>query len=313
MAIAVSCLLGYLAIQFVVKKNILEPLRAKDAEITNLVSQVAAKQKELYAAQDAEYDIRSWQARSLPADLSLAQTLYQDFLRQLLEEAEISRPKIAPSAPASQGNHYRRLPFLITARTGLAQLTRFLHSFESAGYLHQIRRLAIKPVVTEGKLDGFDVSLSIEAASLPDATTEGKLPKKPERPPLKVPTLADVGVIAAKNVFQPTSLVEASVEVVEEAKTEEKDERSSIYLTATLEENGVAKVWLTNRETNERSIIAEGEPISIGGMKGTVVEISAREVLFRVDDKVGAVRLGNNLASWSEVRQGAFGPEDPVR
>lgn len=303
LSVLIGGLLGFLALQWGVTKKILDPLRAKDAEINSLLQQVADKQRELVTARDAEYDIEQWRQNSLPPEPGLAQTLYQDYLRVLLEKSGITRPKITPAAPNVQGENMRRLPFAVATRCGLGQLTRFLYDFHASNLLHQIRRLQVTPAVQEGKLIGFDVNLSIEALSLPDALSKSELPKPALNTPTRpLPTVEAFELLAKKNLFQPTNLVDAQVAVQEKSEeSRQRDERADFYLTATLEENGVAKLWLTNRQTNTRMVVLQGEDLKIGGFAATVLQISSQQVLLRIADKVGAVRLGRNLASWTEV------------
>ncbi|MFO0944696.1 MAG: hypothetical protein U1D30_01925 [Planctomycetota bacterium] len=303
LSMLIGGLLGFLALQYVVNKRILEPLHAKDAEINNLLAQVATKQQELVIARDAVFDIEQWKQKSLPPEPGLAQTLYQDYLRALLEKSGIAKPKITPAAPNAQGENMRRLPFAVSARCDLSQLSRFLYDFHTSHLFHQVRRLQLTPAIQDGKLIGFDVNLSIEAISLPDALAKSELPKPKTNPAAKPPAPPGVyDLFVKKNLFQPTNLVDAQakVEVVADTATN-KDERADFYLTATLEENGIAKLWLTNRQTNTRMVVLQGEDLKIGGFAATVIQISSQQVLLKIADKVGAVRLGRNLASWAEV------------
>lgn len=303
LGIGVAALLGYLAIQSIVKSRILEPLRAKDAELTALAQQVKDRQAALAAARDAQFDIEQWRTRSLPGNVSVAQTLYQDFLRDLLDKAGIAKPKVTPAAPIPQADHYRRLPFSISARAELGQLAHFLHSFHATGMLHQIRRLVLKPNVEEGKIQGFDVTLGIEAAALPDAKEKEKLPV-PAPPPGKKPDATPLDAFALfseKNIFQPTTLVGAAEKNKEGPAESETDERADWFITATLEQGGVSKLWLTNKKTGKRIVAAEGEPIEVSGFRGKAVRIEPSAAVLKSGDKLGSVRLGQDLSAWKEV------------
>ena len=71
---------------------------------------------------------------------------------------------VDPGKGRMHGKIYTAFPYTIRAKGDLRQLTRFLFDFHSAGHLHQIRWLSIKPREGSEKLD---LVFTIEALSLP--------------------------------------------------------------------------------------------------------------------------------------------------
>lgn len=297
-------ILGYFGIEWFVTKIIAGPLREKDELLASAEKQVQAKQAELMNCRAAQFDLERWKSRALPANISLAQTLYQDYLHRQLAAAGIERPTITPSSPSNaRGKEaFVRLPYHVQAQCDLKQLTRFLYSFYQSGVLSQIHRVSLSPIVRDDRLKAFDVSLDIEAVSMHDAKSKDALPAPPTgTTPAR--TIEEYALISELNVFSPTKWTAKSAPIVAAPKSKPPavDDRGNFYVRGTVIVDGIANLWLTNDKTKSRIVIPEGKELKIAGMEATVVKITSDQVVLRVDDKLGEVRLGGNLASWKQV------------
>ena len=96
----------------------------------------------------------------------------------------------------------RKISFTLHAQAKLGELVQFMYEFYSAGFLHQIRKLDIKPNKNSRDLD---VDLSIEALSLPTAASKTQLSKEAGHG-LQLAKLADYrDPIVKRDFFAPYS------------------------------------------------------------------------------------------------------------
>jgi hypothetical protein len=306
LAIGLGTVVGGWLLISTVKSRIIEPLRAKDGQILALQSQIETSKTQLAAAQRGAMELSGWRRASLPADDSVAQTLYLDFVRRLLSEAGIDRPTIRPGRSIERAGIFSRLPVTLDARADLEKLTAFLKAFEDAPLLHQIRRLRIQPVLKESKIESYDLSMSLEGVSMPDSFAKDTLPTKESAGDLVAHRPArrdqEFKVFVEKNPFQPTAVTSASAAASEKKDSASaKDERSEYYLRAVLFVEGEGIVWFVKQGVDEKKILKTGEKLEIGGLSATVDAIESDGVRLKVGDGVGIVRLGKSLADWKKI------------
>jgi cell division septation protein DedD len=305
LAIGLGTVVGGWFLFSFIQRRMIEPLRARDGQIIALLSQIQNKENELKDAQKGALELSGWRKTSLPADESVAQTLYLDFIRKLLSESGIDRPTLRPGRSVERANVFSRLPVTVDARTDLAKLTSFLKSFENAPLLHQIRRLRIQPVLKENKIEAYDLSLSLEAVAMPDSFIKDALPtvesvgdaavRGPDRQE------HEFKVFAEKNPFQPTAVTSASTQNKKDDKAAaSNDERDAYYLRAILFVEGEGVVWFVKQGEETKKVIRQGEVLDVGGFRGQAISIDPDSVRLQVDDGIGSVGLGKNLASWKK-------------
>lgn len=287
--------MGLIAVAYVAPKLadrfFFAPVRAKDQQLDNLQQQVKLKQKQLAEAQDNEYDLKSWATKALPADPHVAQTLYEQYLHQVLGDLDIRQPLVTPTAPQARNDHYLRLPFQVRAFCSLEQASDFFHAFYSTPLFHQIRHVSLKPVMREGR-QGFDLNVQIEAVSLRDAVAKDRLPATVDAKKLRRDRARELAIVVDKNIFQPTRFVDR------DRPPPPRDDRGNIYLTGSVSVDGVAHVWLTNRREDRRFVVAQGANVDLAGIRAQVSEVAPDHVVLTMDGQRGVVRLGQSLANW---------------
>ena len=119
--------------------------------------------------------LAEWQRRALPPEPTLARSLYQDWLRSLADPRQPPRRPARLHRARAHRDQFTRITFSLNAQAKLGELVQFMYEFYSAGFLHQIRKLDIKPNKSSGDLN---VDLSIEALSLPTAASKTQLSKE---------------------------------------------------------------------------------------------------------------------------------------
>ena len=302
LAILVCATVGSLVGDRAVKRYVWAPLRDKEAQLSSASQRLEQARAKSNDALRARVEFEDWRRRALPPNVGLAQTRYQEFLRGLLSDAKIDRPLVTPRQPSRRRSNFVRLAFQVELRCKLDQLERFLADFFQSDLLHQIRTVSVTPVIEKSKITTFNVSMKIEAVSLRDAVATDDLPiasgsdtDADTRPP---------SLFVARNLFQPTKFVPPEVAAAANAtpakkKVEIPDGRKDIFATGVVID-GDARIWMTNRKTNTKTVLGEGDELRIGDQTATILRINASNVVLRWGDKVGSVRLGESLASLKE-------------
>ncbi len=267
-------------------------------------AQVAAYQNKLDTLQDqvlrakkAQDRVAQWNRQALPSDAARAGALYQSWLLELAGKANFRQKKVDPGEVRNQSSAYRVLPFTVRGQATLEELIRFLFDFYSAGHLHQIRRITIRPVE---KSKDLDVVLAIEALSLPTADRKDQLSQeKGQR--LKLRDLAEYRkAIAERNVLAPyrppppVRPPEPPI-VANLPKPEPFDPSRFAYVTGIVEVNGEPQVWVKARTTDENFQLRQGDKFQLGPFSAVVARIDSRNVEIEVDGKRHTVPLGSNI------------------
>ncbi len=155
-----------------------------------------------------------------------------------------------------------------------------MFEFYSAGNLHEIRRIDAKAVENAPELD---VNITIEAMSLPVADRKRQLTEQPGRR-LRGGEAADQSrVIVERNLLGPFSPGGAL-----------PDAAQTTFVTAILEVDGHAEVWLVDRSTGKDWKLHEGESLPMESLHGSVKAIGANDVTIDLGGRIRRYRCVDN-------------------
>lgn len=145
--------------------------------------------------------LRAYEARALPANLGQASSMYREFLLDTADrQAGLRDVTVRGLAGGSKKGVYTRLVFAITAEGSLEQFTKFLYLFYSVDYLHRVQSLRVLPME---KAKGLQLTIFVEALSLPGAAKRDKLESGPAKR-LALASLEEYQkVILERNLFGP--------------------------------------------------------------------------------------------------------------
>jgi hypothetical protein len=256
------------------------------------------------------------------------------FRRNSIDASVVSKTPDTRTSPTLPGKKpiYTRLTFTVTGQATLDNLVKTLGEFYHTGLLHQIKSIAIQRPLTVGpqqKPNELDLNLTIEAlivngagrrpyllpnvdtrelaaevaAALRGAPTGLALAGWAAGPagPLGPGTLADpprqYNAVAARDIFFGPVVARndsnADVEVSQ-----------FVYLTDITQHGKDYEAFLYDRYNNRRTRLrssagfdsfqvmdAEGNAL----LKGTVVEIQERDVIFKVENKYYVLHVGQNI------------------
>jgi hypothetical protein len=170
--------------------------------LAQLERDVAGQERIVLVGDRAAKRLEEYRQRSLPKDLTLARSLYQEWLLEQAVEAGFSGVNVSPLPGRPNGDIYYQHAFLVSANGNLEELTHFLHGLHSAGYLQRISRLNGKPIA---RTKDLDLSISVEALSMNDVSDERRLDGTPPLRLAKGDAETYVNAIVRRNFFAPAN------------------------------------------------------------------------------------------------------------
>lgn len=269
------------------------------AEQTKLESEIENKQKQIDSAVRDRKRLTDWQRRALPADPVLARSLYQNWLRGLTARTNLHGTTLVANEAGARHDQLTRISFNLHAQAKLGDLVEFLYEFYSAGYLHQIRDMTIKPMQGARELD---LKLTIEAVSLPTAESKDQLPKEAGSL-LKFAKLSEYRPIISRDFFAGYV---RPIPVSPPRRERTIDPAEFAVVTAFTEVDGAAQVWLQDRMAPPQGKLwklGTGESFAVGNVKGTVQSIRPEgEAIVEFDGHRRLLHVGDNLYGGAEVQ-----------
>ena len=160
-----------------------------------------SKQKKLdFQTQTATARMREYEQRSLPPQVSVARSAYQNWLLEQLGNAGIRETQVTAKNGKTERNVSVTHLFEVTGKASLPQAVQLLHGFYSADYLHRLNKVVLRPIKDSKDLD---IILTVEAMSLERAPAATALKERPSTR-LALPTREDyVRIISERNIFSP--------------------------------------------------------------------------------------------------------------
>jgi hypothetical protein len=263
-------------------------------EEAKLTGQIAHKEKLVQDAGREQARLIQWRKCSLPPDPVLARSLYQNWLHGLTGRANFHDVRLTANDSVSRRDQYTRISFALNCTTKLGDLVQFMFDFYSAGYMHQIRKMDIRPGATP---DVLDVDMSIDAVSLVAADSKDKLPSENGHS-LKLANVAEYrDPIVARNLFAAFAPPAPAAQ-----KVAGNDPAASALVTGFTQVDGAWQVWIEDRAAGQRWALESGKSFDIGGRKCTVQTIRAEgEVIVELDHIRRLLHLHDNLRGGVEV------------
>lgn len=193
-----------------IAKILWAPISARESQVDTLRGEIRQARATLGPKKvlDEKYD--QWTRKSLPSNLSRAQTKYLDWLNATLAgvnlahlgvEPSSSRPIVLGTARRGVGEiSHHVLTFVVKGNVTLENLSDFLYRFYQQDLLHRVTNLTVN-ANSDGKT--VDVSITIEALSLPDATESDELPSGKVNRVALASEQAYKDILLGRNLFGP--------------------------------------------------------------------------------------------------------------
>lgn len=263
--------------------------------------------------------LADWNRRSLPSDPKVAQPLYVQWLMKVVGDVGLQGTKLTPSATNSRAGTFVAIPLSLQTRGSLDQLTQFLYKFYTAGHLHKVRSLTVKPL--DDSKD-FEFLISVEALSLAAADNRTELTTEPGAR-LELKDLAAYRQAVVRRRMESERYVEGLGLFTPYApppppprkpdpvvKVERKpdppppkpepprfDASKHAYITGIVDEGGAPQVWIHARTQGETLKLRQGERLEIGTVRGTItgIDVGGRSVDIEIGGKHHSLGFGRSL------------------
>jgi hypothetical protein len=292
------------AMYWSVERLLLNPLHAANKRLHTLEAEVSVKQQRLKHVQAVRKQIAQWEQMSLPPHTEVAQSRYHAFLLELMQECRLEE-RVVTAENVQPGEHFTRIPFTLTARSTLSNLTEFLYRFYQPRLLHQVRSLYIRNV-RGGSEKLLELRIGVEALALDGAPARSHLiPEGQEShgAVLAGAQFADFAVIARQNIFEPFHEPPKPAATPTMVKEPAVDAAKQIYLTGATDLGDQPQAWLSDRRTDRCVSIRPGEQLHVAGIKGKVTSVTRTGIILQVDDRLWSLRLGKNLREMQDLTE----------
>ena len=164
-----ACLIGLLilfSIGFYVVSRVSNAITQRQNRKRAAESELDRQERTIQLGSRATRQLAQLRERSLPADRETAQSLYQRWLLNLVDEVGITNPSVDVGDRRLGGLYFNRISFQIDGEATLEQAVHFFHRFYSSNDLHRIQEFSLKPFPNRDSNE-LDFSATIEAMILP--------------------------------------------------------------------------------------------------------------------------------------------------
>ena len=258
------------------RKKLLEEIKTLEEQKANIETGIATQKDMVQKLAE-----RKLYERSLPIPANRAQMLYQSWLIELGEHCGFENFSV-DSQNLQQTQFYFVLPYRVTARTTLDELSRFLYEFYWATYVHRITHLRITPVENA---DMVTVTMQIEGIVVPSPEQNSPYPLRDRLPSGYHRRLTSglletyTGPINARNLMQFTR---GGADASDFAK-----------LTGIIYVGGEPEFWINSQLENTVVRVKLNEQFRIGSFIGRIVEIIDGDVILETGNS-----LNRNPMRW---------------
>ncbi len=277
-------------------------LDVRTKEVTEAQKQLFAVNRKLVEGRVAARQLQDWQTRSLPADREKAITLYKSWLLEKAKEAGLEVNDINPISRPSASTAYTAIGYQIKANGTLASVAAMLYEFYRSPQLHQVTKLQLNRPQGASKIE---VSLDVEALSLPGAEATDKLPEGDSKR-LKLASLDEYKKTLTErdlvSVYKPPQPPREATSKRSEPPTPPKfDDAEQAHFTGASGRTDALEAWINVRTTGETMHLTAGEALKVGALDGTIVSVEPRSLVYESDGKKFRVALGESLRKGKEI------------
>ena len=274
-------------------RNLIEgPATDRERELSRVEKSLNETKETIAQTANAMDQLELLERISLPFDPELARAAYQDWLLDLVQQAELTNASVDASQPSSvkikdrdtrkPKEIFLRYTFSLRARGSLQQVSRFLFEFYQGGHLHKISSIAFNPL---GGGSQIDFSASIEALGLNRCQRESELSSETFRR-LDSPDFSKYQTIARRNLFARHG----------------DSTLSKVILSAITINDGGVSVWFKDHQ-GETKRLARGESMEVAAHHLELIDLVGEKVLVVLDGQPVMLRTGQSLQEVSEQRQ----------
>jgi len=285
--VACAAVFGIYGLDRVYQGWVEQPRQQMETEVDRLTQEIDESKRLQFASQKAGKRLDEYSNRALPSDPTLARSLYQEWLLELVSKHQLTSASVDASQPApieiksrtKRGKRDRvgyRIDYSLRGQTTLAKLGAFLDAFRRASHLQKIRSVSLNPIGNDGRLD---VNLSIQVLCLDKAVHSKELSDW---------ELTSEAVTA---LVPPTTLVQRNPFAKGFARALQDLELKAI----TVNREGITQAWFAMDTRGTIKKVPAGESIPSNLHDVFVVQIESDRVLVRLAETEHWIRLGQSV------------------
>lgn len=253
-------------------------------------------------ARAAHRRLEALRARSLPFDPQTATSAYRQWLIDEISRAGMSLESIRrASEPTTRADAYTTIPFKVQSEGDLTSVTRFLHAFYQRNLAHKVAQLKLSPLDDSGRLR-FEAD--VEAIIVVGAGRPAGLPTDASDR-LRLATADEYEQsIVSRNLFAayvpPKPPRPPRPPVVRKAPAPKPDpppfdDATRAFFTGAVGSGEAMQAWVFIRTTGEQLRLQAGDDLEVGLLKGKVLAVRPRELVYQLDNQQMVVPLGKTL------------------
>lgn len=256
-----------------------------------------ARDEERRVKEAALEKLASYQERSLPTNLQVAQQEYRAMLLGAMQEAGLEIDDVTNTERRPGGEAYTSLGYAAKAEGDLPAVTKFLYAFYDSPLLHKMTMLKLVP------RDGgrLQINFNATALSVAGAEIEAGTPQGESGRPLLGGVDKYLASIPARDVFSryvppPPPRPPAQPVVRRDPPPPPKfDDAAHAVVTGIVQAGDRLQAWITVRTTGEVLRLSEGDELQVGQLEGKIESVSAKQIIVQTGGERYATPLGANL------------------
>lgn len=278
-----------------------KPFTDRQRTIDRLSESVADKKVKEVELEMAVERMSSYYGKlSLPPVPETAATLYRNWLQNLATEKKLTNVAVIASQPDTKpkGDTYYNIPVTINAQGSIDKWCDFLFALHQAPLLQRVVRMTID-AESNRPSPSLKVMLIVEGLALKNQKERTTLfadgADAVKREPL-VRDRKDYDPLVSKNLFVRTYNGPPRNDPPPQPPVQDKfDTAEHVYLVANVAEDDVPEAWLYDRSANKSTVLREGTPFEVAGVKGMVEKIGRDYVMLKIDDAQWRLEQGQNM------------------
>ncbi|MGB1926495.1 MAG: cadherin repeat domain-containing protein [Rubripirellula sp.] len=155
--------------------NYNQAVQSRQNQIDQLVTTQAQLNEKRLLGELANRQMGEYMLRSLPGDPEQAQSKYQQWLLDLVQDSDLTQALVDANSSRTIGGLYQLLDFRVRGNSDVPGVLKLMYSFYSKDYLHRIRDLSL----LKNRQGGFQLEMSIDVIALLGAPNDLPLREEP--------------------------------------------------------------------------------------------------------------------------------------
>ena len=274
------------------RESLMEKIKQYEQQKTYFETNITTQQNVVQ-----QLDMQRLYYRSLPT--GNAGTLYHSWLLEAGEVCEFENLIVNPRTGRNSGYYSSVLPYYLSARTTLDNLSRFLYEFYWAPCVHRITSLNIEPI---DNADLVDIEIQIEGLVLGLPSPDALYPHRDRLPEGYWPRLSSGRLETYTEPIDARNLLQFARSGI--------DASGYVRLTGIVIIGGKPEFWFTDRLNDQTLRFKLDEEFRVGSFIGKIVEVFDRDVVLETTGTFSRPGMRWILSQGEDLAKATAVPEE---